>query len=915
MLAFEPHINNYHQYMPELPQDISQRAAQMVKEDRGADAIMDRLAPLLASLRDVPVTDVELSRICAIAGPSRAILSTMIAHPHLATGPLVTGQSITLQVRQALLHIAGDELAGRLDLASSMRAFSRAMDGIVERTLESCRSALAARYPVVGDIDFSVIAMGKWGAEELNYSSDVDLMFVHDIYEPDPEAGRTAALALASRLVADLSSPTFDGPGLVVDADLRPEGTRGPLSRGIDAFASYYDKWAEPWELQALIKARAAAGQTGLGKRFIELVNGVIWRTGLDVEALRGLRRLKSLAESGAASTDIKRAPGGIRDIEFTIQMLQLVHGRHDESLREGSTLEALGSLEAGGYLTNDEYVELEAAYVFLRELEHRIQLWDLRQTHRFPASLDDQLRLAYSMRLADAGALVQQLNKTRFATRTLHERIYFRPVLESLVGSPSARLGPEQAEERLIALGFREPGAASIAIGELTKGLSRRSRAMQQMLPLMLDWLSLSPDPDLGLGQLRLLLAKTPDHSTLVALLLNDPGAGERLCMLLGTARLVGDLMDRIPEFIPRLRHEEMIDDIRSKNESIERLMGLLDSRPDYDDRIGTIRRFARRGRLRIAARDILHHHNVFGSIEALSDTADTAVVGAVRVATNEDPTGFCVVAMGRWGGGELSYGSDLDLMYVYDGIDRQQGLSLPSDLALILSEPGRHGEGYELDAGLRPEGRNGPIARSVDSYARYYEEWAEPWELLALTRARPVAGDELVGRKLLDQLEPFLWRSHLPHAVAHAIRAIKARVETERISADEDPDFHLKLGPGSLSDVEFLTQLLQLRHGGQNPRLRTPATIPALAALRDAGHLSESDHSALASSYEFCTQVRLRLHLQRGRLVNSLPTDPHHLSILASSLGFDRTFELRERYRQVTRRARRVFIRHFFE
>jgi glutamate-ammonia-ligase adenylyltransferase len=383
----------------------------------------------------------------------------------------------------------------------------------------------------------------------------------------------------------------------------------------------------------------------------------------------------------------------------------------------------------------------------------------------------------------------------------------------------------------------------------------------------------------------------------------------------MLGTARLIGDLIDRIPEFIPRLRQEELIDNIRSREAATERLMGLLDSRPDYDERIGTIRRFARRRRLRIAARDILIDPQVFTTLEALSDTADAVVTGAIRVAMHEEPSGFSIIAMGRWGGGELSYGSDLDLMYVYDGIDREEALSVPTGMRRILSDAGRHGEGYALDADLRPEGKSGPIARSVESYVRYYQEWAEPWELLALTRARPVAGDLAVSLLFLDQIEPILWQQDLPTATIQAIRLIKARVENERISPDEDPDFHLKLGPGSLSDIEFVTQLLQLEHGGSNPSLRSPNTIMALTALRDADHISATDYEALAISYEFCTQVRLRLHLQRGRLVNSLPTDPHHLASLASSLGFDRTFELRERYRQVTRRARRVFVRHFFD
>jgi glutamate-ammonia-ligase adenylyltransferase len=382
---------------------------------------------------------------------------------------------------------------------------------------------------------------------------------------------------------------------------------------------------------------------------------------------------------------------------------------------------------------------------------------------------------------------------------------------------------------------------------------------------------------------------------------------------MLLGTGRLLGDLIDRIPEAIPRLESDEALDRVRDRDEAAQRLLGLLESRPDLDDRIGTIRRFARRRRLRIAARDILRDHPITGTIEALSATADAAMIAALEVAAPEQE--FAVIALGRWGGGELSYGSDLDLMYVYEGMDREEALAIPGRLRQILSDPGKHGEGYELDAGLRPEGKSGPIARSVDSLRRYYTEWAEPWEMLALTRARAVAGHPDVIRAFYDTIKPILWRAQVEPEVIQSIRKIKARVETERIDPDEDADFHIKLGPGSLSDIEFVTQLLQLKHGATNPDLRTTVTPKALGALLEMAVIHQSDYNTLIKSYEFCTQVRLRLHLQRGRFADSLPTDPDQLSGLASSLGYDRTVELRERFQQVTRRARRVFERLFYE
>jgi len=408
--------------------------------------------------------------------------------------------------------------------------------------------------------------------------------------------------------------------------------------------------------------------------------------------------------------------------------------------------------------------------------------------------------------------------------------------------------------------------------------------------------------------------MAHTRDHGALITLLQSNPIAGERLCTLLGTGKLVGDLIDRIPEFIPRLADDEAIGHIRGRERATEHLIGVLDSRPEEDAKIGTIRRFVRRRKLRIAARDILGSAPLESTIEALSDGADAAVAAALHMAPEPDLR-FGVVAMGKWGGRELAYGSDIDLIYLHADGSPDGGTQIASFLETVLSLPNRHGEAYELDAGLRPEGKKGPLTRSIDSYRRYYSEWVEPWELLTLVKARPAAGDPGLLEAYFDMIEPVVWRQELPADVIRGIRSIKARVESERIPADEDPDFHLKLGPGGLSDVEFLVQLLQLRHGGRAPELRVTGTFPAMRAIREAGLLTVGDYNALHDAYLFCTRVRLRLHLQSGRPSDSLPTDPEATSRLASSLGFDRTGELREQYRRYTRRARRVFESLFFE
>jgi len=852
-----------------------------------------------------------VSRLRIVSPP---LADALTRRPELLRGP-AREDSISLRVLASLIHVATAELMGTADLETATASLSDAMDQIVADELGAAVSHVTPRHSIAPDIAFAVIAMGKWGARELNYYSDIDLVFVHE-GEPGRETeSRAAALAIAGRLLSTLSAPSFDGPTLNVDADLRPEGTMGPLSRSLAGYAGYYERWGEAWELQALLKARPAAGDADLGVRFRAMADRIIWDEGLDVDALRSIRALKAQTEEGAKSSDIKRSRGGIRDIEFAVQILQLVHGRVDADLRVTGTLDAIAALSSRGYIEGEEARRLADAYRFLRNTEHRLQLRELRQTHTLPEAYEDREWLGRAMGFAvdPATEFAEHLARVRETVRDLHERLYFRPILDALVGMDTARLTQSGAAVRLEALGFRKVVAASQTVNDLLSGVSRRSRVMHQVLPLLLDWLSQSPDPDLGLAQLRLLLAHSSDHASLIRILQTNPVAGERLCKLLGTGKLVGDLMDRIPEFVPRLADDALIARIRNVDDDTARLIGVLDARPEREARIGTIRRFVRRRKLRIAARDILGAAPPESTLRALSDSADAAVAGSLHMIM-EPAEPFGVVAMGRWGGRELSYGSDIDVMYVHGAEGKERGVALAVELGTVLSEPNRHGEAYQVDAGLRPEGRNGPLSRSLESYRRYYDEWVEPWELLALVKARPVGGNQEVVAGYFEMIEPVVWKEALPREVVNEIRAIKARVESERIPAGEDPDFHLKLGPGGLSDVEFVTQLLQLQHGGAMPELRVTSTFEALQALHSAEILSVNDFHSLHDAYLFCTRVRLRLHLQSGRPSDSLPVVPDDTARLAASLGLDRTSELRELYRRYTRRARRTFESIFY-
>ncbi|MGH8911936.1 MAG: bifunctional [glutamine synthetase] adenylyltransferase/[glutamine synthetase]-adenylyl-L-tyrosine phosphorylase [Acidimicrobiia bacterium] len=856
---------------------------------------------LEASLPDLdPLTNPTLAlRLAHLAGGSRELMSQLTRHPTWLAG--AEPGDLRGLARSTLAAVAAQDLAGMIDVAEGGRRLSEMADEVV--------SLILADETTSDCPPLAVMAFGKWGGRELNYWSDIDLIFV---FEGGPDEA-AAANRVATGVMRRLGNGGIDGEILRADADLRPEGARGPLARSLTAYRTYYDRWAEPWEFQALLKIRPAVGDRQVGERFMEIVNDVLWPETINPSSIRTLRSLKARVEANASPGDLKRGPGGIRDIEFAIQMLQLVHGRFDAELRQTSTLDLLGSLAGGGYIAEADATTLGIAYRWLRAAEHRIQLWDLRPTHELPREEADRERLARAMGYRGTAARTARdgfeadLVSHRSTVRRIHEDLYFRPLLEAFAATPATGLSREGAERRLTALGFRDIPGAVKTFEALTAGLSRRSRLMQQMLPLILDWLADSPDPDLGLDQLRLLAANVPDHAELITTLHDRPTVGRRLCFLLGSSRLLGDYLDRIPEFVPRLNDDDALVELRGRQELEQRLRRRLDSRPDPAEQAGTVRRFARRQLLRVAARDLLDLADVDQTMADLTVGADVSTSVAASLAGGDD--GFAVIAMGRWGGRELSYGSDLDLLYVYDEPhDHPSAMRIAVAFRDLLARPGQDGVAWDLDANLRPEGRSGPLVRSLGSYESYYDRWAQIWEFQALVKARAVAGDRRLGERFMETIAPHVWRHPFPAEATVEIRRMKARVEKERIPPGEDRDFHLKLGPGALVDIEFLVQLLQLRHGGADPSLRRTGTMQALTHLESAGMVTPDQAADLAAAYRFCTMVRNRLYLQTGRRIDSLPTAPAQEGRLAISLGFQRRSDLREEYRRLTRRSRRV-------
>lgn len=835
-------------------------------------------------------------------------------------------------IAERLLSVAAADLAGRLTLPAVGAALALAAD-------EAAVAALRAAGKAVPDAPtFAVIAMGKWGGGELNYASDVDVLFAYQpLPQQTPEEAGEAARRLAEAFLDCLGGPAPDGASYRVDAGLRPEGRAGPLARTLASYRSYWERWARPWELQALIKARAVAGDPDLGRAFLAEAEPFVYPETLSPDTVREIREMKARAEAAAAAggpDEIKRGTGGIRDVEFAVQLLQLVHGRADPSIRGGNTLAALAALGEAGYVAPDDARDLADAYAWLRTVEHRLQMAGLHQTHRVPASRAARERLAKTMGYRDdpaATALARfdaDLAARRSSVRVAHQHLFYRPLLEAFATRPATGLTTAGAARQLAALGFQDVEGARRAFEELTAGLSRRSRLMQQLLPLMMGWLSEAPDPDLGLDQLRLLVTSSPDNTELVAAVRDNPVAAERLCSVLGTSRLLGRLLDRLPPALARLGNDEALAAFPDRPALAAEAESRLAVRQARAETAAGLQRFREGHLLWVALRDLVGGADERTVAEALSDLGDAIAGAALQAACRScraeggTPPPMALVALGKWGGRELNYASDLDALVVYrpsgdDAADAAATRRVVEDLLASIGPAGPLGASLSLDLGLRPEGRQGAPARSLAAYVAYWDRWAEPWERQALLRARAAAGDQALADEFIAAAHAWVYRPAFGAEEERQVRQMKARVERERIPPQEDPRFHTKLGRGAMADVEWGVQLLQLRHGHRVPSLRRPGTLAALAALEEARLLAPEDAAAWRDAYRLCARVRNRLFLQVGRARDSLPTDPVEIARLARSLGYGANprATLREDYRRVTRRSRRAFERVFFE
>lgn len=928
----------------ECPADV---AGCLVEDPEGRRRLL-RMLGLSAGLGEVLLRHPQWWRIAA-AEPGWPPASVVRAELLVAVGanpqaPMptasLTGDDAYVELRRAygrqMLRIANADLNAGAVVQDITAALADVADAVLDASLAIARGEV----PGHEQARLGIVAMGKCGARELNYLSDVDVIFVAEpVAGVEESVGLRIATQIAQRLMNVTVASTIEGSIWEVDAGLRPEGKSGALVRTLTSHQGYYERWAKTWEFQALLKARAAAGDLELARAFVADTRPGVWSASRrpdfvgDVQQMR--RRVEQNIPAKHAGRELKLGPGGLRDIEFSVQMLQMVHGASDITVRAPATLTALEQLATWGYVGREDAQALAEAYAFQRTLEHRLQLRSLRRTHMLPEAPEDLRWLGRSIGLQSdpAEELLKRWRSVSLDVRRLHEKLFYRPLLDAVakLEPGQARLTPEAAQDRLTMLGYRDPAGALRHLQTLSSGVSRRAAIQRTLLPVMLGWFAAGPDPDsglLGFRQVSDSLGSTPWY---LRLLRDESAVAERLALLLSTSRYSSELLMRAPEAV-RILADTPAMTSPDRGALVAEMRAVARRYDHAEAAIVAVRAVRRRELFRVSVADLVGLLDVADVAESLSDVADATIDAALGAAVAQVerergsvlPTRLLIVAMGRLGGRDMSYASDADVMFVHDplpGADEQDAAEaargvfnlVRAGLAAASPDPP-----LPIDADLRPEGRQGPLVRTLASYRAYYRRFSAPWEAQALLRARPLAGSEALAEEFLTVIDPVRYpAAGLSPTDLVQIRRLKARMESERLPRGVDPRRHTKLGPGGLSDVEWVVQIMQQQHGHDVLGLRATGTVPAMSVAVSQDLIKVKDAETLMAAWKLASRVRNANTLVLGKPSDVIPSDVRDIGSVSRVLGYPpgHASDMLEDYFRTARRARKVFDRLFFD
>ncbi|MBI2192551.1 MAG: bifunctional [glutamate--ammonia ligase]-adenylyl-L-tyrosine phosphorylase/[glutamate--ammonia-ligase] adenylyltransferase [Planctomycetes bacterium] len=840
--------------------------------------------------------------------------------------------------RLEMLRIGFADIVRESPLERVTADLSNVADAALETSYRCGLERLHSEWGVPRQADgqeagMAILALGKLGGRELNYSSDIDILFLYSSdgeVEAAPGARRRGLTnqeffdRLAEEIIRWIAEPTEGGFVFRVDTRLRPDGQSGPLTRGLASALNYYATAARMWERQALIKARCAAGCRELGERFIQNLQPLIYRKYLTFEEIREIKEVKEqmerkAAERGERHRGVKLGSGGIRDIEYVVQFHQLLLGGQDPSLRTGNTLEALRAFGKAGILASQEITSLETAYLFLRKTEHRLQTLHQLKLHALPEEDQEVERLARRMNFRPsatetaAQAFLRAYRGHTETVRKIFERTFGR-LFDSARNEPhpevglilSAEADPQQVQTVLGSFGFENPTHAGRILSHLAEEDSpllrspRTREYLASLAPILLGEIRETPRPDQTLMQFDRVLSSLGAKTMVYQWLSEERGALPLLLHLCSSGQFLVELLAGHPgmfdDLLDSLVVRERKDPARLEAE-LERLLA------GADTPLAILTAFRNAELLRIGTRDVLGRSGPLETFEDLSHLAQAVLRQALALSTKElearygvpagpagRPIPFAILALGKFGGQELNYFSDLDVLFAFEEEGQTRTGLYASDfftrlahaVTRLLSEPSPYGKLFDVDARLRPMGSKGPLACSAEFLEAYYHGGrAQTWERQALTRVRFAAGCRLFGARVVARLQDW--------AFGHALTVVELQEILEmrrRLEASVSPG-HLKRGSGGIVDIEFLLQILALRHGHSDPALRVPAAMALLEALRDRGHLGPDEAEAARDAYLFLRRLENRLRMVTNRAVDEFPQEDRLRDEIAYSMG----------------------------
>lgn len=710
-------------------------------------------------------------------------------------------------------------------------------------------------------------------------------------------------------------------------------GAQGPIVQSVESALLYYESWGQCWERSALIKARPVAGNRELGDTFLEEVRPFVYRRYLDFSTVEELREMKAMIERqqlsspGAAERNVKIGRGGIREVEFFVQALQLVNGGYEPDIRESNTLRALAKLCRHGHVPDEEAEALSEAYRFLRNAEHKIQIFAEAQSHEIVEEEERALarRLGFSAHRAEGEEAGRFWNELRKHTNKVHaafERLFYSAQRE--MSSRGEKPGfdtwrdlenKEAVVAELAGRGFEEPETAysdllSVRDGEGAGPPSaRRAKLMRDLMPALMAEILAAAEPAQALHNLAEFGRRIGVRTGFLSLLKENPNTTRLLVKLFAHSQFLSELFIGRPELLDSLIRVDLTRITKSREEMIVELAAYVEKAADLEAKLDRLRRYRSEEFLRLGLHDLGGKLEVDETVLQLSDLAETCLDQALQLASHEleqqygnlQSFRFAVLAMGKLGGRELEYNSDLDLIFLYDSPEGAQTkggrlgkataheyyVKLGQRLISFLSAPTAEGIVYQLDMRLRPSGRSGPLVSSLDAFARYHESSSELWERQALIKGRYVAGDEELGKKVENIAQRFAFGAGLTDADLAQIHHLRMRMEREL--AREDPSrFDVKTGRGGLIDVEFLVQMLQLKHGHACTDARRRNTQEALTALRAHRFVGARDGKTLYEGYQFLRSLGHRLRLERAQDLHTLERETGKLRGIAMALGY---------------------------